>query len=83
MNAQYDRGGTLDAADGALAIQYWVAYADVTLATDPRYADARSRRGFEEDTARIVARYGASLTPAQTAAAVAAGHAFVTARDLP
>ena len=77
MNAQYDHGGALDAEEGALAIQYWVAYADVTLATDPRYADDRSRRAFEEDTARIVARYGAALTAPQTAAAVAAGHAFV------
>ena len=77
MNGQYDRGGTLGAEDGALAIQYWVAYADVKLASDPRYDDARHRRAFEEDTARIVARYGAALTPEQTAAAVAAGHAFV------
>jgi len=77
MNGQYDRGGTLVAEDGALAIQYWVAYADVKLATDPRYADARHARAFEQDTARIVARYGAALTPEQTAAAVAAGHAFV------
>jgi hypothetical protein len=83
MNAQYDHGGTLDAEDGTLAIQYWVAYADVTLAGDPRYADQRSRRAFEEDTARIVARYGAALTPPQTAAAVAAGHAFVKGPDTP
>jgi hypothetical protein len=83
MNAQYDHGGMLDAEAGALAIRYWVAYADVTLATDPRYADEHSRRAFEEDTARIVARYGAALSASQTEAAVAAGHAFVANRDVP
>jgi hypothetical protein len=79
MNSQYDHGGTLDAHDGALAIQYWVAYADVNLMTDPRYADPQRRRSFDEGTANIIARYSANLTPEQTAAAVAAGHALVKA----
>jgi hypothetical protein len=77
MNSQYDHGGTLDAHDGALAIQYWVAYADVNLGADPRYADPQRRRSFDEGTANIVSRYSANLTPEQTAAAVAAGHALV------
>jgi hypothetical protein len=77
MNSQYDHGGTLDAHDGALAIQYWVAYADVNLASDPRYADPQHRRSFDEGSANIIARYSVNLTPEQTAAAIAAGHALV------
>ena len=78
MVGQHDRGQRpLSPEDSAAALKYYTAYADVQIATDPAFASPTRRESLELLVHRLGGIYGASLSPDEFAAAVAAGHALV------
>jgi len=64
---------------GADALKYQVAWIDVAAAANPTLAQPAQRARYLEDALVSVEHYGGQLTPAERAAAIAAGHALGTA----